>query len=105
MDEIIGQLSPEQYYKWRFLMEEMIHWETRIKLSRLHYSHMEKDIEIQKLKAALHKSIIKDHESTSRLKKEEYENYRQELEKTIGLSLEDATIDDYTFEIRRIPKE
>ncbi|NJO65525.1 MAG: hypothetical protein HC836_47755 [Richelia sp. RM2_1_2] len=105
MDELIGQLSPEQYFKWRFFMEDMLHWETRIKLSRLHYSHMEKDIEIQKLKAAIHKNIIKDHEATSKLKKEEYEAYRQELEKQLGVSLDDCAIDDYTYEIKRIPKE
>lgn len=105
MDEVIGKLTAEQYYKWRFVMEEMVHWDTRIKLSRMHYSHMEKDIEIQRLKASLHKSIIKDHEASSKLKKDEYEAYRQELEKTLGISLDDAAIDDYTFEIKRIPKE
>lgn len=103
MDEIISQLSPEQYYKWRFLMEEMIHWDTRIKLTRLHYSHMEKDIEIQKLKAAIHKNVVKDHEATSKLKKEEYEAYRQELEKQLNVSLDDCTIDDVTFEVRKLP--
>lgn len=105
MDEIVGQLSESQYYKWRFLMEEMLHWEFKIKYSRLYYSHMEKDIEIQRLKTAIHKNVIKDHEGMSDEKKKHYEDYRQELEKQLNLSLEECTIDDMTFEVRKIPKD
>jgi hypothetical protein len=105
MDEIVGKLTSEQYFKWRFLMEEMLHWETRMKLSRMHYSHMEKDIEIQRLKANIHKSISKDHEASSKEKKDAYEAYRQQLEAELKISLDDATIDDNTFEVRKIPKD
>ena len=102
MDEIIGKMTESDYYKLRFYMEEMSHYNTKLKLATHNFSSMEKDIELQRLKNALYKQIIKDVEASAKQKQTSYEEIRKQLEAKYEIKCEDWAIDDYTYEIKRI---
>lgn len=103
MDEVLGKLTAEQYYRWRFVMEEMLHAETKTKMARMQHSAMEKDVELLKMRTALYKHVTKDVEDSAKLKKEQYNKVREELEACAGTALdENIVIDDVTFEIKKL---
>jgi len=96
------KLTPEQYWKWKNSVEEMNHCETKLKNSRLMHALMEKDIELQKLKAELYKSQIRAMEQKHIESKKYYEEIKSDLEKSLNMSLNDCVIDDYDFSIKKL---
>ena len=102
LKEKLPQLTPGQYWEWRTTIEEMQHSSLKLKHSRLTHSLMERDIEIQKLKAIIYKNRIKEFEAQYDLSKKEYERFKESLEKDLGVSLSNKVIDDITFEVKEL---
>lgn len=96
------KLKAESYWKWRHKIEEMNHADTKLLMSRLQYSHMEKDLEIARLKTLQFKQTIKMHEDNQTLAKKEYEDIKLELENEVGHSLNGFSIDDISYEVRKL---
>jgi hypothetical protein len=102
MDEIVGKLSEAEYYKLALKMEEMQHELAKLKVKEQQTQLLEKDIDIMKLKLALHKQVIIDSRLSFDETKKSYEQFRDELSKTLGFELKDLVIDPYTFEAKKI---
>lgn len=94
------QLSSTQYWEWREKIEEMQHAETKLKCNQLQQALMEKDAEILKLKTALFKQVVKQAQDVSNEKKDQYNKCKEEIEKSLGISLNGKSIDETTFEIK-----
>lgn len=91
------ELTPEQYWKWRLSIEEMKHAQTRCEVARLRVreKELERTVEGHNLKASQ-----REHAHS----KEEYTKVKKEIEESLGLSLNDAIIDPYTFQVKHIKK-
>jgi hypothetical protein len=98
----MANLKPEQYWLWRHKIEEMQHAETKLRNKQLTFALMEKDIEIQKHKAIIYKEQIKNAEEKLKTFKEEYEQIKKDLEQSLGMSLNNTSIDDITFEVKML---
>lgn len=98
------KVKEKNYWKWRHKIEEMQHAETKIHNSQIVFSLMEKDIEIQKLKAQIYRNVIKANEESHTAKKKEYEDIKLELEKELGRSLNGCSINDETLEVIQLDK-
>ena len=96
----VPSLTPAQYWEWRTTIEEMNHLETKFKMSQLYATSLEKELEIQRLKANLYKEIVKQHQTNWESGKKEYERFKEVLEKEHNISLNNKIIDDVTFEIK-----
>lgn len=96
------QLKESSYWKWRHKIEEMQHSETKLKVTRLSYSAMEKDLEIMRLKANAYQQIVKAASDACSSLKKEYEDIKLQLEEEIGQSLNGCVIDDVTLEVKKI---
>jgi len=95
-------LKPEKYWEWRTTIEEMSHGETKAKLTRLTQNLLEKEIEIMRLKAVLHKEEVRTRDLEFIDLKKHYEEFRNRLSEELGVKLENCAIDPYTFEVKDV---
>jgi hypothetical protein len=98
----LPKLSHAQFYEWRLKIEEMQHAKVQSELLLQKMRGMEKDIEIQTLRLNIYKNSVKAAQELSKLKIDEYQVHRDKLEKELGVSLKNVTIDEVTFEIREL---
>jgi hypothetical protein len=96
------QLTKEQFLEWRLKIEKLLHAETKVKLSNTILVNMEKDVEIQKLRAIVYKAQVRTQQEEYSIVKEEYEAHKKELENVIGMSLSDCTIDEFSYEVKKL---
>lgn len=96
------QLTKEQFLEWRLMIEKMLHSETKLKLQSALLNSMEKDVEIQKLRAMVYKAQVRTAQDENTAMKEEYNAHKKALEDSIGMSLSDCTIDEVTYEVRKL---
>lgn len=102
MDEVIGQLSKEQYYKWRLYVEYMQHAETRCKLQGARVATHNMEAECHRLKHELMKNSLSDLQAEYNRSKDEYQKQREELEKELGFKMENCVVDEITLEVKKL---
>ena len=95
----VDKLSPGQYWEWRCTIEEMQHAKTRLEQKKMIQTLMEKEIEIQKLRSMVYKDQVKAEEEKHKSSVAEYEKFKAQLEKDLGRSLNNTSIDDITYEV------
>lgn len=98
---IIGQLSKEQFYRWRFFIEQLRHGKTQVDLINKTHALMEAQLEVSALRARLHKNVVKEKLDSYEVAKNQYEAERANLEKELGYELKDVVIDEVTFEVKK----
>ena len=96
------QLTKEQYLEWRLKIEKLMHSESKVKLQNALLTNMEKDVEVQKLRAMVYKAQVRAQQDDYNIIKSEYEAHKKELENVIGMSLSDCTIDEVTYEVKKL---
>lgn len=100
--ESLGKMKAADYWHWRFLIAEMQHAETKVKVTTQQYALMEKEVELAKMRATLFRDVINTQTSHSKDAKAAYDEYKLELEKKLGYSLSGCVIDDVTFEVSKL---
>jgi hypothetical protein len=96
------KLTAEQYWKWRFLIVDMQLVEKELALAETQHGGMLKDLEIARLRSAFFKHGILAAKEKSDLAKQHYQEYRASLEIELGMPLADCTIDEISYEVRKI---
>lgn len=99
------KLKPEQYWEWRFLINEMYVAEEKLKIGQLQLEMMNKDLEICRLRASLFKNSLQSLDDKKGLTKKDYLEYKERLENELGVSLNNKVIDDISFEVRELENE
>lgn len=95
-------LKAEQYWEWRTTIAEMQLAEERYKCGQSQHNEMSKDLEIARLRTFIFKQNLTTSKEKAELAKQEYTNFKEKLEKELGISLNNKAIDDVTFEIKEI---
>ena len=91
-------LTGEQYWKWRYLISKMETCKSDMRVKTLEVKLAEAQV---KILAANSKEIY----SVFNESKTDYNNYKLELEKIVGETLNGKVIDDYTYEIKDLTME
>lgn len=99
--EVIGKFTQLQYYKWKNKILEMFNADHTHKLAEKHFSLLEKDLEIQRLRMLLFKLEISNKASVVETIKKEYNTLREEMEQELGFSLKDTIIDEISLEVKK----
>lgn len=103
--EVIGKLTPEEYWEWRCTIEEDKSAEFKHKYMAAELVARSREIVIMQLKLEKFKSQVKEAQSDRNKAKDEYIRFRGKLEKNHGLKLQNCVIDDITYEIRSLIQE
>jgi DNA-binding XRE family transcriptional regulator len=92
-------LTSEEYWKWRSLIEELTHNKTKLLLEQKRYDIMGLQIQIEKMKQEMFREKINLAKATYARSERDYGEYKIELEKKLGRSLNNCAIDDITYKI------
>jgi len=95
------KLTPEQYWKWRTQVAELWNEQNKKEAATNELKFMNAKAKVMALEAVIYEAKtlkVKTEECTAMEAK--YHKHREELEKALGVSLKNATIDDVTFEIK-----
>jgi hypothetical protein len=102
MEEVIGKMSKEQYFEWRFKLAEVEKSKKDKTIFELRLALKEREIEHEKLRLSLMKTnsqhIYQNHDESTK----QYEDFLNNLEKETGISIKDCIIDEYTYEIKKL---
>lgn len=101
-NKVLGKLKKEQFYYWRFSVENMRHAETQTKLEERNLALLAKEIEITQLRVALYKNKIGVAQNFAKEAQAAYHKAREEIEKTLGFTLKDTVVDEVTFEVKEL---
>lgn len=94
-----NKLTAAEYWEYRLSAEEIGHAETQLQLKHKTFALMDKDIEIQRLKLGLYRSVINIASEGVSQKKKDYEIFKEELEKKLGQSISGKIItEDFKIE-------
>jgi hypothetical protein len=97
------KLTAEQYWQWRFLIAQMWNAENKELARKYQAESMNKDAVVSGLRAQLFASRDVQHAASEKeAMQKQYREYKEQLEQTLGISLNGVTIDDVTFEIKTI---
>jgi hypothetical protein len=99
--DIIGQLTKEQYLRWKNAILEMQNAELSKKLSEKTLALMDKQVENSQLRNILYKQEISSKMSAYDEAKKAYEETRKSIESELGVELTDCIIDEITLEIKK----
>jgi len=95
-------INKEQYWKMYADMGDLAHAKTRLREKELEYRVKQLEVGLaQKFLECAKLNLIEERESYRKSEKL-YENAREELEKELGTSLSDATLNPFTGNIERI---
>lgn len=98
-------LTPEDYWKWRVTIEEWKLAQSEREKSELRLKLMAKETEVMTLQTQIYS---RTHFEAAKLKvdsaKEEYDKFKKILEEKLGISLSDKMIDEFTYEVKEVPK-
>lgn len=98
-------LTNEEYWQWRSLIEELTHSKTKILLEQKRYEIMGLQLQVEKLKQEMFREKINLAKAAYARAERDYGNFKIELEKRIGRSLNNCAIDDITYKISDLPNE
>ena len=99
------KMTAAQYWEWRCSIEEIKVAKLNEKKAHLENEILNKDIENKKLKLVLFKESARSARSSVLATQEDFEQTKQRIEKELGISLKDCTIDPYTYEIKPINED
>lgn len=101
----IGQMTPEQYWKWRFYLSDVQMKEKMLLAETRKFECLQKDLELARINAMAFKQGLQLHSDNVKAAKEDYAKLREELSKILNVDIKDCIIDEYTFEIKVEDKE
>lgn len=93
------QLEPEDYYQWRFAMEQYLHQDTKNKLVREQQRYLQKALEAETYKLRLFNLDVKSSAQATLDAKAHYDKVRGEIETKVGFTLAGKAINEFTFEV------
>lgn len=96
------QVPPVMYWQWRTTIEEVKVAKLDRRRVELEKQTMLQDIEIKQLRLKLFQKVIEKAEQEVISVDAEYKRMREEVEKAVGMSLEDCVISDVTFEVKKL---
>lgn len=102
MSEETKKLNAAQYWEWRCTMEEVKSAQLNEKRVLQDRELMNKDIEIRKLRLALHKTVQQSAHSAVDAAKKEYDRLKKQIEEELNISLDNCVIDEYTYEVKKL---
>jgi len=95
----VARLTPAQYWEWRTTIEEKSHEDTRVKIAELRKQLTESRLSEAKLNVQIATFMLKDALDKQRKISEDCQAFRVELERDLGVSLKECTIDPVFYEI------
>lgn len=98
-NEVLGKMTPEQYFQWRFTMEQYLHKQTQIALKEKMFVILQKDHELMRLKLENYRNVVRGAMVQKDVAFKEFERVRDEISKNIGVELKDKVINEYTYEV------
>lgn len=96
------KLTKEQYFEWRFIISEMQLSEEKFRSSSYQVEILNKDAEITRLNAKVAKQNLTTYKEKVDLAKKDYFQFKEKLEQTLDISLNNKVIDDITLEIKEL---
>jgi hypothetical protein len=99
---VVGYLTPAQYWEWRCTLEEMTSARHVFVVTQQKFELMAKDIEIARLKNEVYKTAVQAAKANVDRLEADYQVYRKKLEETLGFTLESCTIDAFNFAVRKL---
>lgn len=105
MDEIIGQVSPAEYWEFMCTIEQMQKSQLVKKVAELELLVHERNITVAELKRRNYKDILSKSLSDMADCEVEYKRVKAKIEESIGMSLDACAIDPVTFEIKKLADE
>jgi len=100
--EILGKLTKVDYWRWRFEAKDLEACQLKLDLQKANWEKQQKDLDIANLKHHMAKGFIKDAEEKQVIRKKEFFDFIEALEKKLGFELRNAAIDDYTLEVKKL---
>lgn len=100
--EVLGKLTYKQYWHWRFMAKDLEVEQLKVDLQKAIWEKQQKELDIANLKHHMAKSFIKESEEKQVIKKKEFSDFIDTLEKKLGFQLRNAAIDDYTLEVKKL---
>lgn len=98
---VIGKLEHKEYADWVVAVNEMLSANLKREICGLEYKLTQKEIENLTLKMQLYvKNKLEPSKENADAAKVEYEKFKASLEKKLGMSLENAAIDNVTLEVK-----
>jgi len=97
-------LSGEQYWHWRFSVEDLNHAKTRLLLYQTQIKLKEALVQKNSVEVSLLREKTKDYIKTVDDTQEEYSTYLEKVENDLGVSLRECIIDPYTYQVKEIKK-
>jgi uncharacterized protein YjaG (DUF416 family) len=98
------KLNELQYYKWRLSIEKMQHAETKKKLSENKLRQKELEVQNLTLRTNIFRGVVSQMEEEISVFRREYDTIKEEIEKELGVSLNEKIIDEITFEVKELPE-
>lgn len=106
VEDSTPRLTPAEYWEWRCTISDMQKAETKVQLAVSESQVLRKDADLMTMKWQLHqKQQVQNSKDALQESKKEYDNMKKRLEDRLGLSLNGKMIDEYSYEVRDIPKE
>lgn len=99
--EILGTLTPEEYWKLRFGQVEMEKANLQVSMKTLKKALIEKDVQLLMGKINSMKSEVNQALSQEIAAKKDYELTRKDISDRLGADLKGCIIDDVTLEVTR----
>lgn len=99
---ILGTLSPADYWEWRTSVTELEKADYELKYRQCLLAMMEKDVELSRLRMGIYKQEIESFKDKVSSIKKDYEVFKKKLEDKSGYSLNNCVIDDVTFEVKKL---
>lgn len=100
--EILGKLTKSQYWSWRFHAKDLEAEQLKLDLQKEKWERQQRELDIANLKHHMAKGFIKDLEEKQVIRKNEFSQFIEALEKKLGFELRNAAIDDYTLEVKKL---
>lgn len=104
MDKVIGQLSPEQFWKWQSYLFDVQKKELEYQSEQRYLGMLEKDLEIARLKAMIFKNSLDAKKAQVNSCKEKYAEVISAIEEAAGFKISGNIVDDVTFEVKELGK-
>lgn len=95
-----AKLTNEEFWKWKALIEELLHARSKILLEQRFYEIMGLKLQIDKLKQEMYKEKIHSAKVSYANAEKEYKRYKEELEQKLNRSLNNTVINEISYEVQ-----
>lgn len=101
--KVRGKMTGEQYWKWRLTIEEGDLAKSKAECAHLKCQLKVLEIEKNNLQLTLSRKNYLESQLTIKQSVNEYAKVKEEIEFELGISLDNCSINPYTFEIQELP--